>query len=338
MDPSRTLQSGASDEHLRQAGDVVIGWKRPVLFSHTRPDGDALGCMLALRSLLAAGGRHATPVLYRPCPPRYAFMAGIESVHVLRDEADPVLANADGVIIVDTCAYSQLRPIEQWLRRTSLPRVAVDHHQTLDELADHYLIDNTAASCTLIVHRWARACGWPLTPEACEAIFVGLATDTGWFRFNNTTPEAFRAAAELVEKGASVDAIHKHVYLSEPASKLRLQADALREMELLDDDTVAVVSVLPEMFAFAGASDTDTEDLVQVPMTLQSVQVGILLVDRGDGVVKCSFRSKGTINAADLAASFGGGGHTRAAGARIAGGVAEVKQAVIEKVRSMKRG
>ena len=322
-------------QRFREAAEMLLSWRRPVLLTHSRPDGDALGCLLAVRAALQAHECDPVVCLYERLPKRYGFMSGAGELHVLSGPDDPVLAQADGALVADTCAYSQLRPVEEWLRSSTVPKIALDHHVTREPIADLYLIDTMAAAASLIVYRWAVSCDWSLPLGALEALFVGITTDTGWFRYANTTPEALRVAAELIEAGVDVDAIHKRLYLSDPLSKLRLHAAALADIEIYEGGKVAIITVRPEMFAATEATKADTEDLVHAAMSVASVKVGALLVDAGDGVVKCSFRSKGVMDVAALAARLGGGGHPRAAGARIPGTIDDVRQAVLDQINDM---
>jgi phosphoesterase RecJ-like protein len=319
-----------SQHDYRAAAEMVLSWKKPLLITHAAPDGDAMGCLIAMRAMLRAQGRDPAAVIYGPCSARYQSMPGAADMRVLTGLDDPVLTDADGVLIMDTCAYSQLGPLADWVRAATIPKLALDHHLTRDELADAYLIDTRAAAAALIVYRWAKAVDWEIPHEAAEAIFVGITTDTGWFRYNNTSPEALRVAAELVERGIDLDAVYQRMFLREPASRLRFRAAAMSRLELLRDDSIAVISVTREMLAAAQVTSADSEDAVNIPMSVGSVEMSVLLVEADEGLVKCGFRSKGGIDVAELAAKFGGGGHARAAGARVKGTVETVKAAILE--------
>lgn len=305
---------------FRSAAELVASWRRPVLLTHERPDGDALGCLLGLHAILGELGVAATPVVYEPIPERYHALPNIDRLCVLSvlcGENNP-LSTADGVVVLDTCAFSQLTPVADFLRGATVPVVAVDHHRTRDLPATRSLIDEASAAAALLVFDWARAAGWPLPPAAAELLFVGIATDTGWFRHSNTSPAALRAAADLVAGGVDLDAWYQRLYLADPARALRARAAALATLELHHNDTVAVMTVTQEALRSAGAVASDLEEVVNVPMSAGCVEVSILLTEQPDGSTKVSLRSKGKVDVAAIAAKFGGGGHTRAAGARMA--------------------
>jgi len=340
----------------RAAAAVVESWQRPLLLTHERPDGDALGCILGLRAILRERGILARAVVYEPIPLRYACLPDVDALYLLgsaRPEPDRTqagreagsspaasgqppaaitreeLESADGIVVMDTCAFGQLAPIADFLRATSAPIIALDHHRTRDLPAARYLVDPDAAAAALMVCDWARAAHWELPNEARALLFVGIATDTGWFRHSNTSPAALRAAADLVERGVDLDHWHRALYLSDPPQVLRARAAALASLELCQDERVAVMMVSQQALQSAGAVPTDLEEAVNMPMSAASVEVSILLTETRDGGTKASFRSKGQIDVAQLAARFGGGGHARAAGARLAVPLQAAREAIL---------
>jgi phosphoesterase RecJ-like protein len=330
-DRGAPASNAAQLELLRQIAREVGGWRRPLLLTHERPDGDALGSLLALREFLAAGGAKPIALLYEPPPGRYGFLPLAEHLHVWQGPDDPVLKEADGVLIVDTCAWGQLSGITPWLRKTELPIAVLDHHRTCDaDLGRWRAIDPEAAAGAVLVYRLAEAAGWPLTPLAAKALFVGIATDTGWFRFSNTNAESLRIAARLLDAGVDIDALHKAIYLSDPVTTVRGKAAALGGLDFFADGRIAIISVGRPMLEALGATPADLDEVVNTPLAAATVEVSAVLVAWESGIVKCSLRSKGAVDVAALAAGFGGGGHARAAGVRIPGTLEEVRKRIVE--------
>ena len=323
-------------EDFVKAAGLLASWRRPLLISHTNPDGDALGSLIAMRSLLSRQGMEPLAVLFDAWPDRYAFLRRYGSMSTLGDSlTGSDLDDRDGVLILDTCAYSQLRPIADWLRKATIPKLAVDHHITRDELGAYYLIDESAAANCLVLYEWARVVDWEIDRRTAEALFVGIAMDTGWFRHSNTDRRALAVAAELTARGARPSQLHESLFHHETPGRVRLLGAAIDSMELLANGRLAVMTLTPEVFAKTGAKPLDTEDIVNEPLRIDPVAVSILLVDRGDGVIRSSFRSKPPhsegdpdIDAAAIAQTFGGGGHRRAAGARISGTLPEVRRQI----------
>jgi phosphoesterase RecJ-like protein len=164
--------------------------------------------------------------------------------------------------------------------------------------------------------------------------------DTGWFRHSNTDERALRAAAELMSRGARAHELHQALFLRESPARIRLLGVALDTLELLARGRLAVMSLSQDSFAVAGAGAGDTEDILNEPMRIDSVVVSAMLVEQGNGLIRVSFRTKPPleegapdIDAAGIAKSFGGGGHRRAAAARIDGSLADVRGTVIERIQ-----
>lgn len=357
--------STLTEAEFERTASWIAPWKRVLLVSHEKPDGDALGSMAAMRLLLEAKGVKATALLYDPLPDQYGVFGRYAPMPVLdRDLAWPDLEKNDGIIVLDTCSHIQLRPIADWFRSTRLPKLVIDHHVTREDIADRYLIDQSAAATSLIVYDWAQAVGWPIETGTGEALFVGIATDTGWFRHSNTDARVLSAAADLVARGGDPHDLYRRLYQREKPARVRLLGAALGTLELLSDERLAVMSLSAEAIAGARATRNDTEDIVNGPLRIDSVIVSVLLVEAGDGNIRMNFRSKPPtrkagpgegkedtshqtplgeseeegIDVAKVAETFGGGGHTRAAGARIAGTIPEAHGLVIERLSKIMGG
>lgn len=323
-----------------EAARRIETWKHPLLLTHTLPDGDALGSIVAMKLLLASQGIESTAVLLDPVPNRYAVVNRFGLMPVWnREVTERDLGGFDSVIVLDTCAYKQLVPIADWLRQSDLPKLAVDHHLTRDEVADTYLVDETAAANCLILQEWARACGWPIGRETAAALFIGIAMDTGWFRHSNTDARTLGAAADLAALGADPPGVYQHLFLGETVGRVKLLGAALETLELLTGGRLAVMVLPAAEFIRVGATYVDTEDIVNEPLRIESVVVSVLLVDRGDGIIRVSLRSKAPLSAAlpdidvsSVAQELGGGGHRRAAGVRIAAKLAEARAKIIRDV------
>jgi len=328
-----------TQEEFRKAATCVTAWKRPLLLSHTRPDGDALGSLLAMRGFLRATGSDPLAVLYAAIPDRYAFCQHQDPLPVLgSDVLEKDLARADGVLLLDTCAAAQIEPVASWLAASRLPKVAVDHHVSRDELADVYLVDESAAANCLILYQWALAAGWRISHETSGHLFMGLAMDTGWFRHSNTDARVLSAAADLTTRGAVPHALYDQLFNRETPGRIRLLGAAVGTLELHAGGRLGVMTLGADAFHQAQAGRGDTEDIVEVPLRIASVYVSVLLVEQeGEGLVRVSLRSRAPecegdldVDVAAAAQRLGGGGHRRAAGARIPGTLHDARRRVVE--------
>lgn len=306
--------------------------RRPLLVTHRRPDGDALGALAALTLVLRGWKQDPRPVLYEPFPPRYALLAGLTAWHDWGQEHGKLTAECDALVILDTCAAAQLEPLAGYLPHAARTLV-IDHHATRDPLAtratDLCLFDESAGAVCLLIAEWMKTAGVALTAPIATALLTGLGTDCGWFRFANTDARMLRKAAELSEAGASANAIYRAIYEQDPPAKLRLIARMLETLELHAGGRLAVMSLRKTDIEAAGADRALTEDLVNEAGRLAGMEATLLFTEERDGRVRVNFRSKSTLDVAALASRFGGGGHTRAAGARPAGTWDEVVPRVI---------
>lgn len=321
------------------AKQTIADWRRVVLFCHEKPDGDAIGALVAMRSTLRQLGLHADAVLFDSLPDRYAFFREDDALPVFgKDFAASKLADYDAAVILDTCSFSQLRPIADWLRAASVPTLVVDHHATRDDIGRTHLIEDSAAATCLILYDWFRTVGWPISPQSARALFVGIATDTGWFRHSNTDDRVLSVCGDLVARGVRPNPIFQALFQQDAASRVRLLGAALTSLELRAENRLAVMTMDPETFARCAATPADTEDLVNEPLRIGSVVVSILLVDQGDGQIRVNFRSKAgvspDVDVSALAGRFGGGGHRRAAGVRVKNALATARAEIVTAAES----
>lgn len=310
----------------------LAGCQRPLLVTHRRPDGDALGALAAMTLALRELGHDPRPALFEAFPARYACLHDLVTWHRWDNERTELTAGCDAVVIVDTCSYSQLEPLADYLPHA--PRtLVIDHHPTRDAIAarpgDLGLFDETAAAVCLLVAEWLKTVELRLTPQIATALFTGLATDCGWFRFSNTDARALRMAADLVAAGAIGHAIYRVIYEQDAPAKLRLIGRMFQTLELHAGGKLAVMTIRQADFDATGADRSMTEDLVNEAARLGGIEATVLFTEEPGGGVRVNLRSKGSLDVAVLAARFGGGGHARAAGARPAGPWDEVVPRVL---------
>lgn len=315
---------------------------RIVITTHTRADGDAVGSMAAMQRLLRQRGKTATGYVHEPVLDRYAFLTKSEPLLVWDQAAAPrVLATADLLLLVDTCASAQLGKMAQPVKAAPVRKLAIDHHLTRDGIVDEVFYSEDAGATAQIIVQVCEHAGWSIDGQTAAALFAALATDTGWFRFANADRAVYMTAARLIKAGAEPSELHQRLYLNDCEGRARLAGAVLSSFELLADGRLAVIRITQEMLTRCGATREMTEELINEPQRVGSVVACLLLVEPvGDGPVRLSFRSKSSkVDVAAIAARFGGGGHERAAGARVFGtmeGVAaQVVPVVIQAVNSI---
>lgn len=318
--------------------------RRVLVTTHVRPDGDAIGSTAALALGLRQKGLEATVLLLSRVPSKYAFVyrdAGITPVESFERWPESLrIDDFDAAIVVDTGTWSQLPGLRETLENWARPKIVLDHHKTQETWADLKLVVPEAAAAGELIAELLQFWKVQVDTAIATALYVALLSDTGWFQFSNTRPFTLRLAAQLMEAGVDTDRLNILLNQSERAERVFLQTRALNSLELLAGGKVALMTLGREDFAAAGAGVPATENLINIPLQIGSVEVSVLAVDPPDGApIRVSLRSKGGVDCARFAERFGGGGHSRAAGLKIAtqlgaGGVRGAVQPVINALLS----
>lgn len=335
--PELVPTSSRLDKAIKRFLSQVAQCQRILVVSHTSPDGDAIGSILAMGLLLEAMGKDIIVYNRDPVPYNFEFLEGAERV-VAELPGGPV----DMTVILDCAEAARVGDdFSAWLSaRRATPggagKVAVvDHHKTWDaEFADVYVRDIQAAAAGELVWRIADAAGVTMTVGLAEALYCCLLTDTGSFRYSNTSRTTFRIAGELIEAGVKPWKMTSEIYESQPRERLKLLAMVLDTLELSPCGRLAFLRVEDKMFAAAGTETDLTDGFINYARSIRGVEVATQIRESGDGAWRVSFRSRGKVDVSALAAKFGGGGHHNAAGCTIVGSsdeiVSKLSQALVD--------
>ena len=326
-------------DRARAARDVaaaLTGARHVVLTTHVNADGDGVGSEIGLWHMLRAQGVSVKIANPTRIPDRFTFLlpAGADaSQHAVREiERADIVASLD---IGDLTRLGELAPV---IKRREPAFVCIDHHVGPVNLpVGPCLIAPDATATAELIFDLASVAGWPLTPESAQALYVGLLTDTGGFRFSNTTARALRVAAALLEHGVDPEEVYASVYASAPEGRVRLLAEVLETLVVEPDVGLAWVSVPPDALRRHEVTPDDLDGIVEFPRSIAGVRLALLFRHIGNGRIKVSFRSMGEVDVAELAHQFGGGGHHRAAGASLAGSIADVEEKVLTAARRFLR-
>ena len=294
--------------------EFVRRHQRFLLTTHVRPDGDGLGSMLALTEALEALGKQVRMLIASTYPPRYAFLDPGQRVRYFQPPGEEY-RDADAAVVLDTGTWNQLGTFGQYLKGLSVEKVVIDHHLTQDDLGALRLVDATAEATGRLAHQAAAALGVRLTPKMASNLFVAVAMDTGWFRHSNASPATFALASELVAAGARPELLYDELFERNSLARLRLTGLVLERLTVVPGGRVAYTEIRRGDYEATGATPQDSEDLVNYTRSVQGVEVGLFFMEQPRGGVKVSFRSRGAVDVARLAETFGGGGHRQASGA-----------------------
>jgi phosphoesterase RecJ-like protein len=280
---------------LDQLLDRLKRAKRVAIFTHQRPDPDALGSQTAAAMILKTLGAAEIQTIHFAKPPaQYAFLADAapaDQWDFNSEWAGSASGAMDTLLVVDTCTYSQMEPATTVLKGERDKVVAIDHHLSRDDLAPVIHADTKAAACVEILWQLTKRAGIPITPELALPLMAGLVSDTGWFRFDSVTPRTHEMAADLTPHVHNAQ-LYERLMQTETKPKMLLMQRALDNLTWAHADRFACMSLKQSDFTETGATASQTEYLVDMPLTVQTVEVVALLTEMPDGRVRGSLRSK----------------------------------------------
>ena len=277
--------------------------------SHDGPDADGLGAAYALVLALRAVGKRAVAMVSEGVPAKYRFIDQAELFVSLPLEGksafDPEEAT---LVVVDTHDLGYLGSAGDRFLALARRHLVIDHHEVSVDLGPLSFVDPTASSTCELVYLLVRRLGAQLSGDAAEAIFAGMVYDTGSFAYPKTSERTLTFASELVRLGVQPYTIHNHLYESGSIGGLILQKAVLSTLELHAENKIAVQTLRRSDLASSGAAYEDAEDMVNIPLQGRTIEVSLLFKENLEGRLRCSLRSKGKVNVAHIAQSFGGGG------------------------------
>jgi len=305
---------------------------RLVIAAHLRPDGDAAGAALALCLSLQAAGRRAVCVGIEPLGDEFGFFEGLDEIIHAKDY---VPLEDDVMTVVDCGDFSRI-PEDLRGHAEKMIGFCIDHHKSNSGFAPLCLIDPSSSSSSELVQSVLEAGGMPMTRGVAEALWIGMATDTGRFSYPSTSPATLRRAAVLLEHGARFAMINDAVFCRVELRRLRLQRRLLESLEVSDNGRVAVVSLCPADYVAEQCTSVDSDNFVDIARSVKGVAIALFIRQvSSDRPVNISLRSVEPYDASQICAEWGGGGHARAAGATIKGDLAEQKAKVFTRLKEI---
>jgi bifunctional oligoribonuclease and PAP phosphatase NrnA len=297
--------------------------ERFLVCSHSRPDGDAVGSVLAMGMLLEQMGKRADRVTADRVPVPYRKLPGVDSIR----NALRVRGQYDAAILLECDSYerTRLRGLEQY------PIINIDHHASGHAWGQVNWIDRSAASVGELVYRLVKAASRKLTPEMATCLYTTLLTDTGGFCYGALREATFALAQELVAAGANPIRIAQEVYFSQPASKLLLLGKALNTLRT--EECVAWLWIDHEEVLRTQATEEDCEGIANYALSVAGVEAAAFFRELAEGRIRVSLRSKGRVNVAAIAERMGGGGHENASGCSLDGPMERAREVILAALR-----
>jgi phosphoesterase RecJ-like protein len=294
------------------------------IIGHVRPDGDCVGSQLGLGFALRNEGKKVVCWNEDPIPDKYRFLDGEKMFEKPREGQE-----FDCVIATDAASLERTGRVAERVKQRKV-MINIDHHESNTRFADLDWVSPREPSTGELIFRLLKIAKWPITKPIADCLFTAVSTDTGSFQYPSTRPGTYHVAGELVRRGANLAKICDEVYQSYPVSRAKLLRQVYNKFRLTHDDRIAYFWLKKADFTRTGADSSDSEGLIDHIRAIAPVVVACVFEEIQPDLTRISLRSKSDkINVSDIAAMFGGGGHSAAAGARIPGTPLSVQRRVV---------
>jgi len=310
---------------MKKIVEKILNSKKILIISHENPDGDAVGSTLGLYFGLKKLNKRVVPVLPNKVPQIYSFLEGAE---LIKTDFNP--KDIDVAIILDCSDIGRVESLKKKLMKIPI-KINIDHHPSNFSFGELNFIDPTSSSTSELVLKLLNELNVEVDKSIANPLYVGIMTDTGSFRFPNTTLKTFEAATYLVRHGAEASYLAKMVYNMKPLKALKILGRALEKLKK-KDHLIYSVLLLSDFEEF-DASEEDAEGAVEFLNKSREADVAVLLKERRENYFKVSMRSKDSVDVKKIAMKFGGGGHINAAGFEIEGEPEEIIESIIKEIK-----
>ena len=292
-----------------------------LILTHKSPDGDTLGSAFALCGVLRDMGKKANVVNNENLPVRYNFL--YDGYYVQEFEVETVVA----VDIADTILLGS-----RLMKYADKIDLCIDHHVSNKHFAKMTVLDPDASAAALVLYEFFKSQDIKLSAQQARCLYTAIATDTGCFKFENTTPAAHMAAAELMSYNIDFPQINRKMFDIKSKERLNVEQMVISQMEYFFDDKCTIICLTSEIMKSSGLEPAEFDGLASIPLCVEGVVIGITIKQREEKLFKLSVRTTEEVDASAFCRNFGGGGHIRAAGCELSGTLDEVKQQIIEAV------
>jgi phosphoesterase RecJ-like protein len=324
-------------ESIERLAQELRAGRSVAISTHINADGDGCGSETALSRLLGQMGIRSKIVNPTPWPDMYKFLLG-DDVKDSSDAGAKGLKDADVLVVLDISDVKRLGVLAEAVRRLTIPKLVIDHHLPSDEPPSTMMVTDTTACATgELIFDFATVLDLKITPDIARALYIALLTDTGGFRFSNTTARCLSIAGQLIASGVEPEEMYGRLYASMPVGRLHLLRDALATLEVDPEYGISWISVAAGAAEQYGLRSEDLEGIAEHPRSIGGTRLAVFFRDLGHDKVKVSFRSTGDVDVNKFAKQFAGGGHARAAGALIEGDLEVVRHKVIAAAREFLR-
>lgn len=307
---------------LKECAELLKEHSEFVVISHEHPDGDTLGSAFALCEILKKMGKKRVVKCSDVIPKDFFYMT---EPYIADDVKDPYIVTVD---VADEKLMGDLGAL--YGGKVDL---CIDHHMSNTYYAKNSFVEERAAACE-IIYELANELGVEINTYIRECLYTGISTDTGCFRYQNTTPGTFRIVADLMEKGIDAKKINKLMFETKTKSFLELELLARKTLEYHFDGKCAIITLTQSMYKQSGSNEHECHPITALPRQIEGVLVGAVIKEKEDGTFGISLRTEGDIDASEICSHLGGGGHKGAAGASFSCTYEEGKEKLLEVIKT----
>lgn len=308
----------------------VKNYDNVAILPHVQADGDAWGSCLALGIALKKLNKRVTVIGEEKIPYIYEFLPQLEMI-AYDGYVDTVF---DLIISLDTGDMGRVGNRSS-VFNCSENTVNIDHHSTNTGFAKYNYLDVDAAATGEIVYQIINLLNVEVDTDIATCLYVAIATDTGCFKFSNTTSKTHAIASDLVKRGVNVAAVSQRVFDSTTKEKVKLMGRAINSLELLEDGRLAFISITNDMLISASAKEEDCDGIVNIGRNIDGVESSVVIREKSAGEYKVNLRSKSYVDVGQVAFKFGGGGHKMAAGCTIKGDLDSVRKSLHDELKRL---
>jgi phosphoesterase RecJ-like protein len=315
--------------------DVLANHQRFTLTTHINPDGDGIGSEVALALHLIERGKDV--VIFNASSAlsaQHHLHSGSVTIAVYDEQFHRQrLLMSDAIIVLDTAEWSRLGSLAEAIRQAYGKLVVIDHHVCLQRMGDVFLSVPNASSTGELIYHLIKRQQTALTPEICRALYIAIASDTGWFRFDNASSSVLRIAAELIDHGVQPQRIYREIYENTTWTDVELFRRLVNRMRHSDDGHIVIIHQTLEDYTELAGGDSDR--ILDYALSIPETEVVLFFKHISDGATKLSLRSRGRVDVGELARNLGGGGHANASGVLMRISPAELEANVLARVSTL---
>ena len=312
--------------HL-QIGKIIRDYNNFAIVSHTSPDGDSMGSMLSLYSILQQNNKRVDMFLDDVLPERYSFLPFSKAIQPFLESK-----NYDCVFALDCGDPERLGKCKEIINK-AIVVVNIDHHISNYMYGTINVLDINASSAGEILYDIFMDNNYEINKDTAECLYTSILTDTGGFKYSNTTSKTFKIVGELINTGIDFPKIYSSIYDRKSIGQVKLMSRVVSTLEMALDDRVSLLSMFPSMLKESGANEEDASEFINISRDIDGVEVAVFIKEKENQSFRISLRSKNVVDVRRIAESFGGGGHTRAAGCTIDGNYDRVKTLLLDEIK-----